>query len=261
MTSRLGGPTVRAGAVLKTRGGESGQATLLAVAIACGAVVLGLILVSVGSWYVARGELQQAADVAAASMAAPGSDEAGRHAEQLARANGAHSFDVRILANGDREVVVTGPAPSTFGLPDGGTLTVHALVPPPPAADAGPGGSLLSPGGAGMYHGPLVRIDAAVICPAVAADYHAMAGAASAAGVHLYAVSGFRTDAQQAVLYRQLGPKIAAPPGLSLHRRATELDLAVGGPNYAWLRAHAGSYGFLQRYSWEPWHWGDTHGC
>src|SRR5829696_3223513 len=46
-------------------------------------------------------------------------------------------------------------------------------------------------------------------------------------------------------------PKWVAPPGESLHRYATELDL---GPReaYAWLGANATRFGFLQRYSWEP---------
>lgn len=50
-----------------------------------------------------------------------------------------------------------------------------------------------------------------------------------------------------------------APPGTSLHRCATELDL---GPEsaYGWLASNAGRFGFLQRYSWEAWHYGFTAG-
>src|SRR5262249_44694982 len=50
-------------------------------------------------------------------------------------------------------------------------------------------------------------------------------------------------------------PKWVAPPGESLHRFGTELDL---GPSsaYAWLAANAHRFGFVQRYSWEPWHYG-----
>ncbi len=46
-----------------------------------------------------------------------------------------------------------------------------------------------------------------------------------------------------------------APPGHSLHRCATELDL---GPEsaYGWLAANASRFGFVQRYSWEAWHYG-----
>src|SRR4029450_8183904 len=47
--------------------------------------------------------------------------------------------------------------------------------------------------------------------------------------------------------------------GRSLHRCATELDL---GPSsaYGWLAANARRFGFVQRYSWEAWHYGFTAG-
>ncbi len=49
------------------------------------------------------------------------------------------------------------------------------------------------------------------------------------------------------------------PPGKSLHRCATELDL--GPPSaYGWLARNASRFGFLKRYSWEPWHFGFTRG-
>jgi LAS superfamily LD-carboxypeptidase LdcB len=49
-------------------------------------------------------------------------------------------------------------------------------------------------------------------------------------------------------------PKWVAPPGKSLHRLGTELDL---GPSsaYGWLAANAHRFGFIKRYSWEPWHY------
>jgi hypothetical protein len=48
---------------------------------------------------------------------------------------------------------------------------------------------------------------------------------------------------------------MVAPPGKSLHRNGTELDL--GPPSaYAWLDANGGRFHFVQRYSWEDWHWG-----
>jgi soluble lytic murein transglycosylase-like protein len=72
----------------------------------------------------------------------------------------------------------------------------------------------------------------------------------------LIVTSAFRSDAEQAVLFaRHPDPKWVAPPGRSLHRYGTELDL---GPvtAYAWLAANAGRFGFRQRYAWEPWHFG-----
>jgi Transglycosylase SLT domain/D-alanyl-D-alanine carboxypeptidase len=70
--------------------------------------------------------------------------------------------------------------------------------------------------------------------------------------------SGYRSDAEQAVLFaRHPDPRWVAPPGHSLHRLGTELDL---GPSsaYGWLAANAGRFGFLKRYAWEPWHFGYT---
>ena len=76
------------------------------------------------------------------------------------------------------------------------------------------------------------------------------------AGLSLVVNSGFRSDAEQAALFAaHPDPRWVAPPGHSLHRCATELDL--GPPSaYGWLAANAGRFGFIQRYSWEAWHFG-----
>src|SRR4029078_4317173 len=79
-------------------------------------------------------------------------------------------------------------------------------------------------------------------------------------GVFLTVVSGFRSDAEQAELFAaHPDPTWVAPPGRSLHRCATELDLAPSSA-YPWLAANAGSFGFVQRYSWEAWHYGFAAG-
>jgi hypothetical protein len=96
--------------------------------------------------------------------------------------------------------------------------------------------------------------------PDVAAAYDRMAAAARRAGIALVVVSGFRSDAEQAELFeRHPDPRWVAPPGRSLHRCATELDL---GPSsaYGWLAANARRFGFVQRYSWEAWHYGFVDG-
>jgi hypothetical protein len=86
--------------------------------------------------------------------------------------------------------------------------------------------------------------------------------AAHAAGLDLVVVSGFRSDAEQAVLFaRHPDPKWVARPGQSRHRNATELDLDVSGGVYPWLVRHGNAFGFVQRYSWENWHWGFVAGC
>ena len=44
-------------------------------------------------------------------------------------------------------------------------------------------------------------------------------------------------------------PKWVAPPGTSLHRYGTELDLGPPGA-YGWLAANARRFGFIKRYAW-----------
>jgi hypothetical protein len=127
----------------------------------------------------------------------------------------------------------------------------------------------LSPaaGGAGMpgvasdggYDGPLAYRQGKPMRPDVALAFDRMAATArAAAGLYLAVSSGFRSDAEQARLFAaHPDPRWVAPPGESLHRYATELDL--GPPSaYAWLAANATRFGFVQRYSWEPWHYGYT---
>jgi hypothetical protein len=92
--------------------------------------------------------------------------------------------------------------------------------------------------------------------PDVAAAFDRMASAASRTGLSLVVNSGFRSDAEQAALFAaHPDPTWVAPPGHSLHRCATELDL---GPEsaYSWLASNASKFGFVQRYSWEAWHYG-----
>jgi LAS superfamily LD-carboxypeptidase LdcB len=40
-----------------------------------------------------------------------------------------------------------------------------------------------------------------------------------------------------------------APPGTSLHRYATELDLGPAAA-YGWLEANCHRFGFVKRYAW-----------
>ena len=112
----------------------------------------------------------------------------------------------------------------------------------------------------GGYAGPLTYRDGEGMRPDVAAAYDRMAQAARHAGLDLLIVSGFRSDAEQARLFAQHpDPRWVAPPGHSLHRCATDLDL---GPSsaYGWLLTHAQRFGFLRRYPWEPWHFGFAAG-
>jgi hypothetical protein len=131
----------------------------------------------------------------------------------------------------------------------------HVPVAAEATAELSPGAA--APGGTpsgGEYSGPLAYRQGKPMRPDVAMAFDRMERAAAAAGIHLIVVSGFRSNAEQAVLFaRHPDPRWVARPGTSLHRLGTELDL---GPRaaYGWLAANAGHFGFLQRYSWEPWH-------
>jgi soluble lytic murein transglycosylase-like protein len=108
----------------------------------------------------------------------------------------------------------------------------------------------------GGYSGPLAYRMGKPMRPDVASAFDRLAAAARAGGIALTITSAFRSDAEQARLFAaHPDPKWVAPPGKSLHRLGTELDL---GPPvaYGWLAANAPRFGFKQRYSWEAWHYG-----
>jgi hypothetical protein len=134
--------------------------------------------------------------------------------------------------------------------------TAEAAASPPSALARG----LPSTASGGGYSGPLAYRQGKGMRPDVAAAFDRLAAAARRAGVSLTITSAYRSDAEQAQLYAaHPDPRWVAPPGHSLHRCATELDL--GPPSaYGWLDANARRFGFLRRYAWEPWHFGYIRG-
>ena len=119
--------------------------------------------------------------------------------------------------------------------------------PPPPTAT-------------GDYSGPLVTRQGKPMRPDVASAFDRMAAAARRDGIALLVNSAYRSDAEQARLFAaNPDPRWVAPPGTSLHRCGTELDLGPASA-YAWLAANAPRFGFAKRYAWEPWHFGFTRG-
>jgi hypothetical protein len=266
---------------------ESGQALVLAIGACFVLIAAALALVAIAGAVTGKGRAQRAADLAAISAVRSMRDELPRLLAPPRLANGApnpshlakstylaDARDAALAAAGDNEV---DPGRLRISFPDrssfaplrakatlvaklevgSGTRTVEASAEAEAAAPVtttgGEGPAIASGGG---YSGPLVYRDGEGMRPDVAAAYDQMAAAAAAAGITLIVVSGFRSDAEQAELFAaHPDPKWVAPPGTSLHRCATELDL---GPEsaYGWIDANASRFGFIQRYSWEAWHMG-----
>jgi hypothetical protein len=265
------------------RHAEQGQASLLVVgalvAVLLGAVVLGGIARAIG----VRGEHQRAADLAALAGARAMRDvyprvfappEIGgrpnpahlerseylalgrRLATTTARRNGAADVDVTFPGEGlaplRLRVVVRDGIALGQGVHVGGDATAEAELVPPGGASG------IGAAGAGEYTGPLELRQGKPMRPDVAQAFDRMAAAAASDGVGLIVNSAFRTNAEQAALFAaHPDPKWVAPPGQSLHRLGTELDLGPAGA-YGWLARNAERFHFVQRYSWEPWHYGFT---
>ncbi|MEX1143065.1 MAG: transglycosylase SLT domain-containing protein [Thermoleophilaceae bacterium] len=271
---------------------ERGQALLLSLGVVAALVVGALILVAFGQALGAKSRHQRAADLAAVSAAhrmlgdyprlfEPAMSRDGlpnpRHMSTAAYMASARAVAVRAAARNGVELSESG-----IDFPDGGFAPTRVRVRVRGDAEVRLGGESsrrkvtvratataeLSPlaGGDAMpamasgggYDGPLAYRGGKPMRPDVARAFDRMAAAAKSAGVDLVVTSGFRSDAEQARLFAaNPDPKWVAPPGKSLHRLGTELDL--GPPSaYGWLAANAGRFGFLQRYSWEPWHFGYT---
>jgi hypothetical protein len=265
---------------------EAGQALILALGGALALIAAALALVAIAGAITGKGRAQRAADLIAISavrsmrddlprLLAPPRQADGRpNSEQIAkalylsraraagllaaRANGVDPDRVRIrFPDASSFAPVRAEAKIVAALRESGGHRVEASA---VAEAAAPYGSATADATAmatgGGYGGPLVMRDGKGMRPDVAAAYDQMAAAARGDGLVLAVVSGFRSDAEQAELFAaHPDPTWVAPPGQSLHRCATELDL---GPSsaYGWLAANAGRFGFVQRYSWEAWHFG-----
>ena len=262
--------------------GEAGQATILVLGAAMALLVGALVLGSIARGMGVRNEQQRAADLAALAGARAMHDAYPRLFEPAhlgRRANPVHLERAEYLErgrdaaqetaqrNGAQRVSVTFPDDKTFApvrvrvvvrdpieIGDGEHVEPDARA----EAELAPPAGLTFSTGAGEYDGPLAMRQGKPMRPDVAAAFDRMAAAAQRDGVSLVIVSGFRSNAEQAVLFaRHPDPKWVAPPGQSLHRLGTELDLGPAGA-YGWLAANAERFHFTQRYSWEPWHYGFT---
>jgi hypothetical protein len=263
---------------------------LLAVA---GLVLVGtLVVFAFGQALGAKGRHQRAADLAAVSAAQVMRDlyprlfeppvlEGGvpnpRHlseAEYLARTRvaavrGARRNGVRIAAT-DVSFPDGGFAPTRVAVIAQGeaqvrlggerrrrVVPVRARAAAELAPDVGAAYGMPAYASGGGYDGPLSYRMGKPMRPDVALAFDRMAAAARReAGLFLSVTSGFRSDAEQARLFAaNPNPKWVAPPGTSLHRYGTELDLGPPAA-WSWLEANCRRFGFIKRYAWEDWHFG-----
>jgi hypothetical protein len=269
------------------RGKDDGQALPLALGAALVLVAAALALVAIAAAVTGKGRAQRGADLAAISAARsmrddlprllspstlPGGLPNPRHLDKAlylararaaaldaARANGVGAAHLRLsFPGGDSFAPVRAKAEVVADLEVGDqrAKTEASAVAEAGSPSSASAGSMPTTATGGGYSGPLVYRQGEGMRPDVAVAFDRMAAAASHAGLALIVNSGFRSDAEQAALFAaHPDPKWVAPPGQSLHRCATELDL---GPEtaYGWLAANAGRFGFVQRYSWEAWHFG-----
>jgi hypothetical protein len=269
---------------------EDGQALPLALGGALVLIAGALALVAIAGAITGKGRVQRAADLAAISAARSMRDQLGRLLAPVRLADGrpnpahvdklAYLAQARLAATEAAQANGVAPERLRVSFPDQDSFApvqVKAVVvaavrvgerPGRTAASAvaeagisgGGGDSQARMASGGGYSGPLVFRQGHGMRPDVGAAFDRMSAAAAAAGLGLLVNSAFRSDAEQAALFAaHPDPTWVAPPGHSLHRCATELDL---GPEsaYGWLAANAGRFGFVQRYSWEPWHYGYSVG-
>ena len=172
----------------------------------------------------------------------------------------------QVLAVGRPSLGQRSPVPAPG--PTGGALRVecgNTVYPPSYGGERAWGGypnGLIPPSamcslGTGNHQ---LRCDAAAAFRAMSAAY------AAAFGGPLCITDSYRTYAGQVDLYRRK-PALAAVPGTSNHGWGLAVDLCggiqhFGTPQYAWMVANAGRFGFLHP-TWadpgngreEPWHW------
>lgn len=266
------------------RPGEGGQALLVIVAAIAVALLAAVMIGGIAQGLGDRGRNQRAADLAAlgGARAMRGSYhrlfvpawlggrsnpqhltraaylQLGRaRALETARANGAEAVEVgfpdggsfaptriRVTVRDDAVVEVGGERRSAAV-----DALAEAELAPTASTDA-------LAAGPGDYSGPLAYRQGKPMRPDVAVAFDRLAAAAAADGIALTVASGWRSSAEQARLFAaNPDPRWVAPPGRSLHRLGTELDL---GPEsaYGWLAANAPRFHFVRRMAWEPWHYG-----
>jgi peptidoglycan DL-endopeptidase CwlO len=201
----------------------------------------------------------------------PGGQDVGMYlgdGDVLGASAGTYQVGVRSVAAGSTAVRVPVPATGEANPPmtgAGPTGPCGAELPAPGVNSARWGGwdngriptEMLCQ--LGVYRHAL-RCDAAAGYLAMSAAYE------DAFGAPLCITDSYRSRASQATAYL-LKPALAAVPGTSNHGWALAVDLCgginiAGSPQWTWMTANAGRFGFVQP-TWagpggekpEPWHW------
>lgn len=263
--------------------GQRGQALLMVLGGLMVLLVGALALGAIASGLTGRGDQQRAADLAALSaakamgaaypnlfvpVAVSGRTNQRRVSPEEYRAAARRAATATARDNGVERIRVSFPGRETTA-----PMRVRVLVEDDLDAAAGVNagvraeaelvlgsGGPVVPGapGRGEYPGPFELRQGKPMRPDTARAFDRMAAAARKDGYVLSVTSAYRSDVEQAALFAaHPDPKWVAPPGKSLHRLGTELDL---GPNaaYPWLLANSERFHFTRRYPWEPWHFGYT---
>jgi hypothetical protein len=257
---------------------EAGQAALLMLGMLAALLAGVLVLFGFGQALGARGHAQRAADLAAVSAAQVMRREFPRLFEPAPRRLSEAAFVALARAAALRGARRNGVSPPLVrvGFARGAFAPTRVTVSLREAADTQPGRvevsaqataelavdaralGVAAEATGGGYSGPLAYRQGKPMRPDVARAFDRMAAAAREAGLALLVISGYRSDAEQARLFAaHPDPKWVAPPGRSLHRFGTELDLGPPAA-YGWLATNAGRFGFVKRYAWEAWHFGYT---
>ena len=267
--------------------GEGGQALLIVLGGLTAVLVAAFVLGGLARGIEAGGGDQRAADLAALAGAKAMQDGYDRLFEPPRIAGGRnprHLSKTAYLALGRGEALrvarANGAPDATVEFPDRTAMApvrvrvvVHdrIRVPLPRSerevsvrahaeAELAPpiGNGPLTMATGGGYNGPLAYRQGKPMRPDVALAFDRMYAAARADGVTLSITSAYRSDAEQAALFRaNPNPRMVAPAGQSLHRMGTELDLGPPGA-WGWLSRNARRFHFVQRYRWEAWHYGYT---
>ena len=258
--------------------GEAGQASLLLLGVVAALLTGLVVLFTFGQALGAKGRHQRGADLAAISAAQVMSDNYARLFQPPLLPNGLpnprHLSNAAYLAlaraaarrgaarNGLRAAGVAvrfpgvGFAPTRVTVQVRGQATLRAPGDdrPRPVEVGARATAEMAPDNSGLgmpenatgggYSGPLSYRQGKPMRPDVALAFDRMAAAARReAGLYLLITSGYRSDAEQARLFAaNPDPKWVAPPGTSLHRYGTELDLGPPAA-YAWLAANSERFG------------------